>query len=615
MKAVRRIGCWTGLFLLVALGTLLFLFTSFRQERSTFSGRPIRGNVAILGGDVQITQDEYVRGNLLVVGNDLTLEGQIGGNLVLFGGDVDLTRSSRVGGNVSVIGGDAEIGEASVIDGNVAVVGGDVELTGHSRVDGNVRVVGGRIEQDPDAYVGGNSSWRIYTNSVTHPNLYSEAPAQLALADLPVPPDPPLPQVVNAVGPGEEVQAQVDLLREAAAEAAEVAEELAEDAAEAAEDAVEAAEELAEDAAEAAEELAEEAAEAALAQAKLQREAAQEAAAAARAKAASSRTPWFLVFLGKLVQAFLWTLLITSLVLLFKWLLPKQVAEITQTAEKETALSFATGAIAVMGSALLAAILTITICFALLALPLLALLALVLLCGWTVTCYWLGRRLDGLLAGQDKHSWSPLVSIGLSSLVITGVTAFSWVIFPCLGFIIALLIGSTGTGAVIVHAARGSGRLPGGRSADSPDAPESGGEEAVTDGGGASAATADSTKAKSPDLSGMDAEANRLQFDVPGLAEEESVTEEESHSPAPAVQASTDVAGAGSGSADEPDDLTRIVGIGLVFSSRLQAAGIYTFAQLAALDAEQIAEAIGCPASRVERERLPEQAREFAGPQ
>lgn len=418
MKALRRIGCWTVLVLFVAAGTLVFLFTPSRQERSAFNGRSIRGNVAILGGDVRITSDEHVRGNLLVVGNDLTLEGQIGGNLVVVGGDADLNADSHVGGNVSVIGGNADIREDSVVGGDVAVVGGDVELIGTSHVGGNVRVVGRKATRDAASYIGGSTSWTIYPNSVSYPDLQSAAPAPLALTDPPSPPEAPAsPNRVSGTTE-DEVQAQIALHQEAAAEARARAEQ--------------------------------------------HQESAREAIATARAQTASSRTPWFLVFLEKLVQAFLWTLLITGLVLLFHWLLPKQVKAISETAEKETALSFATGAIGIMGAALLAAILTITICFALLALPLLALLALVLLCGWTVTCYWLGRRLDELVAGPGEFSWNPLISVGLSSLVVTGVTAFSWVIFPCLGFIIALLIGSTGTGAVVVHVARGSGRLPGG---------------------------------------------------------------------------------------------------------------------------------------------------------
>ena len=117
MKSVRRIGCWTVLVLFVTLGTLVFLFTTFRQERSDFSGRTVRGNIAILGGDVRIKQDEHVPGNLLIIGDDLVLEGQIGGNLVVVGGDVDLTASSHVGGNVSVIGGDADVSGTSVVGG------------------------------------------------------------------------------------------------------------------------------------------------------------------------------------------------------------------------------------------------------------------------------------------------------------------------------------------------------------------------------------------------------------------------------------------------------------------------------------------------------------------
>ena len=58
----------------------------------------------------------------------------------------------------------------------------------------------------------------------------------------------------------------------------------------------------------------------------------------------------------------------------------------------------------------------------------------------------------------------------------------------------------------------------------------------------------------------------------------------------------------------EPDDLTRLAGIGPVFSERLRDAGITTFSQLAALDEEQIAEALDWSASRVARERLRERA-------
>ena len=264
-----------------------------------------------------------------------------------------------------------------------------------------------------------------------------------------------------------------------------------------------------------------------------------------------------------------------------------------------------------MGSAILVAILTITICFALLALPLLALLALVMLCGWTVTCYWLGRRLDELLAGQGSLSLNPLISVGLCSLVITGVTTFSWAIFPCLGFIMALLIGSIGTGAVIVHVARGSGRRSSGVSAGGSDAP--GPAAVATAPNSAEASPSDTpagtSQAHSPDMYDMPAEANE------SLVEQPAGTEEEPSSPASVVPSYTDIPSADSAAPAKPDDLTRLAGIGPVFSERLQDAGITTFSQLAALDEEKIAEALDWSASRVARERLRERAEELADEQ
>jgi len=603
MKSLRRIGCWTTFLLVFAFGTFIFLFTQSRQGRSEFDVSFEQRNVTLFGGDVLIGEHEHIIGNLLVVGDDLTLEGRVGGNLVVIGGDADLTGHAQVGGNVSVVGGDAEVEDSSVVGGNVAVVGGDVVLAGHSRVGGNVRVVGGRIEQEPDAHVAGGTSWRIYANGAAQPNLPSSAAAQLALVDPPMQPDPPNPPVVEAGGSGEDVRARsrrlqraVEDLEEAAEEAAEAAEEAAEELAEAAEDAAEAAEEAAEELAEAAEDAAEAAA-----------EAAEDAAEAARANATSSQASWFLVFLGKLVRAFLWTLLITGLVLLFAWLLPKQVKAISGTAEKETALSFATGAIGIMGAGLLAAILTITICFALLALPLLALLALVLLCGWTVTCYWLGRRLDELVAGPGSSSWNPLISVGISSLVVTGVTAFAWVIFPCLGFIVALLVGSTGTGAVIVHVARGSGRLPDGVLGGRQDDPGPDGEGAFQSGISASESTAETAEAHVTELPVLLADAS-------GSPDREVAESSPApSSPAGGREEHTELTPEAPQEDKESDDLTRIMGVGPTYAERLRDAGITTFSQMATLDAEEIAAVLGCPAARVERERLREQAGELAG--
>ena len=139
MKSLFRAGCWTIFALAVALVTLAFLFSPSRQQKVEIRKGPTWRNVAFLGGDVKIERGESVQGNLLVVGDDLTLDGRIGGNLVVVGGDADLNTDSRVGGNLSVIGGDADVRQAAQIGGNVAVVGGDASLAGNAFVGGKFR--------------------------------------------------------------------------------------------------------------------------------------------------------------------------------------------------------------------------------------------------------------------------------------------------------------------------------------------------------------------------------------------------------------------------------------------------------------------------------------------
>ena len=545
MKSMFRFGCWTFLAVIVALGTLVFLFTRSSQERTVFSDGPIRGNVAFNRGVVTVGPGEFVRGNLLVVGDDLMLQGQIGGNLLVVGGDADLVADARVGGNVSVIGGDAEVSQAAQIGGNIAVVGGDASLTDSARVGGNVNVIGGKISQESSAHVGGSADWRIDTNGATP--LAAPHVSVTGSRSAPQEPDPPQPPLQ----PQQEVQRAASALQEQAARLQEEAQRASEE--------FEAQASIQE--------------EVQKAQGKFQ----------AQSNLASHRPPWFIILLGKLAQAFLWTLLITGLVLLFAWLLPNQVERISQTAQQETALSFAAGAITVMGSALLAVILTITICLALLALPLLALLALVILCGWTVTCFWLGRRLDAFLASQSGLSWNPLVSIALCSLFITGVTSFSWALFACLGFIVAVLIGSTGTGAVIVHLARNSGRWSNGALPTAFNAP---------------------AHAEVPDTQA----AAAVEVDSPAVAE--STTQE-------GGTTSVEVEDTGIEAEDRPrpgeaDDLTRLEGIGPTYATRLHSAGITTFAQLAELEVATVAAALGWSQARVERARLRERAAELA---
>lgn len=282
------------------------------------------------------------------------------------------------------------------IDGNLAIFGGDAYLAASSHVSGDVSVLGGKMKREANAYIGGHFIGN-------RDDILSQI--DVASNELQAQIDDVLSQTDMT---SDEMQAYIDeVLSQADVTSTELQAQIA---------TVE----------------------------RMQR----------------NPLHWFLRFLGRLFQALLWTLLITALVLLIVWLFPKQIEQITDTAQTATGLSFATGAIVVLGLALSAALFTITLCFALLAFPILAILALVMLFGWAVTSCWLGQRLDQFLAGQANFSWHPLISVAISALFLSAITTLSWSIVACLGFIITLLLGSTGSGAVIVHLARSSGRGP-----------------------------------------------------------------------------------------------------------------------------------------------------------
>lgn len=282
------------------------------------------------------------------------------------------------------------------IDGNLAIFGGDAYLAASSHVSGDVSVLGGKMKREANAYIGGHFIGN-------RDDILSQI--DVASNEIQAHIDEVLSQTDMT---SNEIQAYIDeVLSQADVTSHEIQAQIA---------TVE----------------------------RMQR----------------NPLHWFLRFLGRLFQALLWTLLITALVLLIVWLFPKQIEQITATAQTATGLSFATGAIVVLGLALSAALFTITLCFALLAFPILAILALVMLFGWAVTSCWLGQRLDQFLAGQANFSWHPLISVAISALFLSAITTLSWSIVACLGFIITLLLGSTGSGAVIVHLARSSGRGP-----------------------------------------------------------------------------------------------------------------------------------------------------------
>jgi predicted flap endonuclease-1-like 5' DNA nuclease/cytoskeletal protein CcmA (bactofilin family) len=346
-----------------------------------------------------------------------------------------------------------------------------------------------------------------------------------------------------------------------------------------------------------------------------------------RVRPEREQQPWFVAFLIRLLQAILWTLLITGLVVLLAWLFPKPLREMRQTGVEQPALSFAVGLVVALATLMVGGLLFITFCLIPFSLLLWGLLAIVSLVGWTVIAIWLGEKIQETIRQRSRTELHPLVPVTLGALVLTGVTFFAWSLVPCMGLIVAVLFGSTGLGAVLVYLARRSnfgGTWSGGSSGSAPTPPStspSGTAVAVapaTDTAPATPATdAPATEtAEAPAASTVETTATGIVpeeqtpvVEKPGTpedsgfvtGEELGLTDEERHQ-----------LREGAGITAEPDNFLKIRGIGPAFNRRLLDAGITTYRQLAATSPEEIAAIVGWAPERVIRDQLREQAAELA---
>jgi len=270
--------------------------------------------------------------------------------------------------------------------------------------------------------------------------------------------------------------------------------------------------------------------------------------------------------------------------LLLRWR-PALVDEMRSLLVERTALAFAAGLIFNLFGLALIGLLWITFCFR----PPAALLGLLLtavnLVGVVIVGDELGRRLAARLGAPWAQPWRTVIGIAIPGAVI----AFLWILGSCFGFLAflsVLILSAFGAGGILVKVLRlGEPRPPApATTAPAPVAPErSAAVDAVTPAEVAPAEVA------------------------PAAPVEDA---------APAAVVTPDVA-PGSPTPVDPllmreDDFTRINGIGPVFDERLKAAGIRTFAELAACTPAEIAEIVKWPLARVERSAIIEQARQLA---
>lgn len=77
------------------------------------------GDVAVLGGSVEIRQGATLDGDLAVLGGDVKVGGYITGDVVVLGGDVDILAQAHIEGDCVFFGGDVSTADGAQIDGDM----------------------------------------------------------------------------------------------------------------------------------------------------------------------------------------------------------------------------------------------------------------------------------------------------------------------------------------------------------------------------------------------------------------------------------------------------------------------------------------------------------------
>lgn len=304
----------------------------------------------------------------------------------------------------------------------------------------------------------------------------------------------------------------------------------------------------------------------------------------------------FLALVGRVLRG----LLVLGVAVLTAWLLlkwrPALVEETRSLLAERTALAFAVGLIFNLFGLAVIGLLWITVCFRPPAVLLGLLFVAINLVGTVVVGDEIGRRIDVRVAGSRSgghwpQPWRTVIGI----MAPASILVFLWILGSCFGFFAflgALILTAFGVGAMLVKFLKLGEPTP-----------------------------SVSAAAPAPSEPAEEAAESRAAI-VPVEATIQPAPESPTTIVLPAAPPTTDAADAGAEEAPpiaptsaapaEADDFTRIIGIGPVFDQRLKAAGVRTFAELAAYTPGEIAAVIGWPQTRVEHAEIIEQARQLA---
>lgn len=313
-----------------------------------------------------------------------------------------------------------------------------------------------------------------------------------------------------------------------------------------------------------------------------------------------SATEIFVTLIRRVLQALLLLGLATGVGVGLIVLRPAWVEETRSILVERTALAFAAGLIFNLFALTLIGILWITVCFRPPAILLGLLFAAINFAGLAAVGDEIGRKVENQLNVQWGQPWRAAVGVALPGSVI----AFLWVLGSCFGlfaYLGAFVLSSLGVGAILVKT------LKLGESQPTFVPPSFTQTVGVSE--RAPVETPEASEPIAPAESAVSAPNATSEPDAPAAEDSAEPVAVEPITPEPTAESrSVDV----SSVAPTTDDFTMINGIGPIFDQRLKAAGILTYADLAARTPAEIAEIIRWSQARVERSEIIEQARRLS---
>ncbi|MGB2897313.1 MAG: hypothetical protein WBB65_14255 [Anaerolineales bacterium] len=150
-------------------------------------------------------------------------------------------------------------------------------------------------------------------------------------------------------------------------------------------------------------------------------------------------------FAGSVLAYLFKSLMLAALAVLVLMFLPKHTQLVADTVVSQPVLAGALGLLTAFVAPILFILLLITICFSIVGI----LGAVVLAAAWGLGMIAMGLEVGNRLSKATNQEFQPVVAAGLGTLIL-GLVVFGIGLIPCVGWTVPFLVGTIGTGAVLM---------------------------------------------------------------------------------------------------------------------------------------------------------------------